>query len=297
MTPRTLFVVVVGTACALAGALPQAQRAAAERHVYAEVTDKSGKAVTGLGERDFAIREDGATREILKVTPAAPPTHVALLVDDSQAIRQDITEVRRGAGTFVDVMVTGDTPPAVSLVTIGGRATSRTEFTTSLGILDREITRLVPQTGSGSYLLDGIFEACQAFHKANAARPVIVVFSADASPEFSDEDHTRIADALKTAQASLWSLVVEDRQANLSSQPARERAAVLEDVTPTSGGRTTRILSRQGIEPAFADAAAALMARYDITYSRPDMLVPPKKLNVTVLAPDAKILAPAWASR
>jgi VWFA-related protein len=297
MTSRSLFLVAATAVSALAVSATHAQRAATERHVYVEVTDKAGKTVAGLSESDFTVREDGATREILKVSPAAPPTHIALLLDDSQAIRQEVAEVRRGAGAFVDALMTADNPPAISLVTFGGRSTSRTGFTTSVALIDREITRLFPQTGTGSYSLDAIFEACQAFHKANASRPVIVVFSADASPEFSDEDHTRIADALKVAQASLWSLVLEDRQANLSSQAARERAAVLDDVTPSSGGRTTRILSRLGIEPAFTDAAAALTTRYDVTYSRPDTLVPPSKLNVMVKVPDAKVLAPVWTSK
>ena len=67
----------------------------------------------------------------------------------------------------------------------------------------------------------------------------------------------------------------------MNSTEARERAAVLGDVTRDSGGMNKVVLSAQGIEQAFNTVAALISSRYLVTYGRPDAMVPPDKLEVT----------------
>ena len=71
----------------------------------------------------------------------------------------------------------------------------------------------------------------------------------------------------------------------------------LTDVSADSGGIHQLIVTRQGIESALIRMASAIGARYEITYSRPDSLVPPDSLKVEVKRPKTRVWAPVWTGK
>ena len=58
-----------------------------ERVIYASVVDQKGNPVAGLSEKDFIVREDGQSREVLRVAKDEDPLQIALLVDNSVEMR------------------------------------------------------------------------------------------------------------------------------------------------------------------------------------------------------------------
>src|SRR5262245_61839814 len=95
-----LFSLASAPSAALVSASSAAQ--GNERVAYVSAWDAKSRApVTGLGTRDFDVKEDGATREVLSVTAATSPMPVAILVDNSQAARDHIADVRKALTTFV----------------------------------------------------------------------------------------------------------------------------------------------------------------------------------------------------
>ena len=58
-----------------------------DRMIYASVVDKDGEPVLDLGAKDFVVREDGQPREILRVARDTDPLQIALLVDNSDRMR------------------------------------------------------------------------------------------------------------------------------------------------------------------------------------------------------------------
>src|SRR5688572_27736966 len=77
------------------------QREARERHVYVSVTGDNDEPVSGLTVADFVVRENDLAREVIRVTPAPPPTHVALIVDDGASMTNAVRELRQGASAVV----------------------------------------------------------------------------------------------------------------------------------------------------------------------------------------------------
>ena len=75
------------------GAALAAQREIAQRHVYVRVTDAKDAPVTTLTPADFVVREDDVAREIVRVGAAPPPTHLALLVDNTNEAQQLLIEL------------------------------------------------------------------------------------------------------------------------------------------------------------------------------------------------------------
>ena len=69
--------------------------------MYVSVLNDAGAPVLGLGPADFIIREDNVAREVLRVAPATDPMQIALLVDNSQAARDYISNMRQALPEFV----------------------------------------------------------------------------------------------------------------------------------------------------------------------------------------------------
>src|SRR4051812_6687030 len=79
---------------------PRAQ--ADDRVIYTSVVTKDGEPVLDLNIKDFTVREDGQPREILSVARDTDPLQIALLVDNSATMRNQLSDLRRALTAFVD---------------------------------------------------------------------------------------------------------------------------------------------------------------------------------------------------
>lgn len=275
----------------------QAQRETRERSVVVGAVDNAGKPVTSLTAADFAVREDGRSREVLRVSPAPPPSHVALLIDDSQAARDAVQFLRTALGAFVKRMLAGEQAPQVGLWTFGERPTRRADFSPNSAQVERAIERIFALEGSGSYLMEAVQEISKDLKKRKADRPVIVAFVDERGPEFSNLLHTNVATALKDAGASLWTITRQARSQDMGVPEMRERAMLLSDVTTWSGGTNAVVLTPQALDGAFASVADQLIGRLLVTYTRPETLVPPERIEVEVKRPDTRLRVTRWAGQ
>ncbi len=265
------------------------------QRVTVTVLGRNDAPVTTLTAADLIVREDKAPREIIAMTPALAAGHIALLVDDSQATMQLVTDVREGLTKFADMMAAADTPPSLRLTTFGDRPTVRVDFTSSFSAISRGIDRIVPQAGAGATLLEAIVETCRDMRTRKIEQPIILAFVAEAGAEFSNASREEVTDALRSAGARLWTIVLTDRQGPPMSGPGHERSLVVGDVTVASGGFTKNVLNRQAIVPAFTAVATAMASSYEITFGRPDRLVPPSRLEIEARDRALKVVAPRWA--
>jgi len=87
-----------------------AQREQRERSILVGAVGAKDTPQTDLTIKDFSVRENGATREVVRVQAAPPPTHVVLLVDDSAATQLALPFVRDSLPKFVARMA--DMSPA-----------------------------------------------------------------------------------------------------------------------------------------------------------------------------------------
>src|SRR6516225_2918336 len=75
-----------------------------QRSMYVSVVDEAGVPVSTLEPADIVIREDNVAREILRVEPATDPLQVEILVDNSQAARDYINDIRNALPAFVNAL-------------------------------------------------------------------------------------------------------------------------------------------------------------------------------------------------
>ena len=287
----------IALAAALVASAGAQERETRERTIAVSVVSNDGTPVDGLTAKDFVVRENGLAREVVRVAPASPPSHIALLIDDSQATQNTTAFLRPALTAFVKTVAAADPAPHVALWTFGERPTRRVNFTPNAAAIEQEIPRIIPVTSAGAYLLEAIGEAVKELRTRQAERPVIVAFVAERGPEFSTILEKQITEAVRTIGASLWTVTLEGNGQPLTSTEHRERARVLGETTSLSGGTNDVILTPQALESAFARIGRALTSRYAVTYGRPDSLIPPDRIDVEVRRPDVQVRASRWAGQ
>ncbi len=67
----------------------------------------------------------------------------------------------------------------------------------------------------------------------------------------------------------------------------RNRNIVIAEGTSKTGGRRDQVLALSGLTDRLNQVADELTSQYVVTYGRPDQLVPPEKVQVSVTRPGA----------
>ncbi len=249
-----------------------------ERGVYVSVIDANGEPVTGLTPADFLVREDGVSREVLRVGSATEPMTIAVLVDDSQAATRAISDLRKGLQSFVTALVKGN---EISIITFGERPTILVDYTATLDQLTAGINRLFARPGAGSYLLEAIVEASRGLVRRNPKRPVIVAITTEGQ-EFSNDYYQQVLDALHESRAAFHALILTSNATDETTDEARNRQVVLAQGPATTGGSRQFLLAETAITPQLDLLARQLKHQYRLVYSRPESLIPPTRLEVSV---------------
>ena len=296
LTPfAAAFTTALHLTAAPAAAAPQERADTREGRVYVSVTDKDGAALP-LAAADVAIREDGRAREVLRVEKASGPLTIALLVDDSQASSGAINDLRAGLNQFVQKILAANADSQIALISFGERPTLLTDYTNSRAQLERGINRVFARQGAGAYMLEAITSAARGITKRQAERAHIVVVGTEGI-EFSNDHYDRVLAALAESGASLWALTLTEGPQAADTEEVRNRSVVLGRGTSQSGGRQDLVLANSAITPALEKVADTIFNQYVVTYGRPDALVPPKKIDVKITKPGAKVLTPEYAPR
>ena len=72
-----------------------------ERLAFTSVLDEAGAPVRDLTASDFTVHENGVAREVLDVERSTDPLRIALLVDTSEAIDPDLSNLRTAVRGFI----------------------------------------------------------------------------------------------------------------------------------------------------------------------------------------------------
>lgn len=276
-----LSVIAAASAVAQEPRAPQASDART-RDVYVSVVDSKGAAVKGLTAADFAVQEDGISREVVRAVPATGPLDVVVLVDDSQAATAAIAHLRDGLMKFIDRL---QGKASIGIVTVGERPTSVAERTTDLAALKKGVSRIFARSDSGAYLLEGIMDVARGLQKREVARPVIVALTVEGI-EFSNAQAERVLRELYASGATLHVLAIGTPGGAMTDE-IRNKNLVMAEGTEATGGRREQLLAEMAIPGALDKLADELLNQYVVTYGRPEALVPPEKIRVTVTRPGA----------
>jgi VWFA-related protein len=261
---------------------------AVERDIFVSVLNKADEPITSLVPADFIVREDGRTREVLRVRRATDPIDLAVLIDTSQALGRQVADLRTALERFLEKMAGH---AQISLIGLGDRPTILTPYTDDAAKLKKGIGTVFPLTGAGSYVLEGIQETLKGLAKRSSERAAIVVVWVG-GVEFSNLSYAAVLTQLEESNVSLHVITVGNAvPPDANTQEGRSREIVFDSGTIQSGGRRQNVLSSMALPDALTKLADELVSQYRITYARPDTLIPPKKIEVSVRQPDVTVRA------
>jgi VWFA-related protein len=265
--------------------LPTSVRAQpGEQTVYVSVLDKDRHAVGGLAVADFVVKEDGASREVLRAGRTSDPIDLAIIVDTSTAIQPYQNDIRKALTEFVTRMA-GEHSANVALLAMADRPTILADYTTSVAELSKAVQRIFAQPNAGTVFQDAVSDAVKGLRVHDNPRRAIVAITTEGT-DFSNVPYQRTLDALRESGASFHALVITDRSgAAVRDELARERAIVIDEGTRATGGRRDDLLSSMALSDALGSLAEDLTQQYKVVYGRPGSLMPPKKIEVSVKRP------------
>jgi len=253
-----------------------------ERVLYVSAWDQKTRApITGLGVDAFSVQEDGTRREVLRVTPASSPMPIAILVDNSQAARNHIAEIRRALTSFVRAV---DNLGPISIIGIADRPTILADYSTDLKQIDAGIGKVFAMPGSGATLLDAIVEVSKGLTRREEDRVAMVMLTTE-NVEFSTRYYQDVLEELKKGGAQMHAVILNTPAGTSLSDEARNRASVLDRGPRESGGTRTDVIASQAFQTKMLELAAILKSQHRVVYARPQQLIPPQKIEVESTKP------------
>ena len=272
----------LAVAAAGPGRSPQARAARpTDRGMFVSVLDKDGAPVTGLTAADFVVREDRVAREVLSAEKATDPITLPLVIDNSQAATPFIQDIRLALKPFVKRLA-GRNPMAVTF--FGERPSIVTDYTLDAASVEKGIERLFAMAGSGSYLLQAVDDVAKGLAKRDFERAVILAITAG-GPEFTDRQYDDVIPRLRDSGAMFDAIVIAPTPPNFSDPGQRNRELFLDAATRATGGDRFTLLTSLALAHSLDRLADELTSQYRITYQRPETLIPPERIEVSVKRP------------
>lgn len=282
-----LRVCVMASTLVVAGAaLPAAAQTRQQTLLVTAVEKDGGEPVATLSTADVVVREDGVAREILKVTPSSAPALIVVLVDNSQAARRAVQDMRLSLTEFVNTFAG---PHEISIVGIADRPTVLSPPTTSKAQLNRAVERVFAQPSAGAYLLEAIIEQARVIQKREPARSAIIALTSQGA-EFSDRPPQTVMAALGASGATLHVIEMQDTdQAPPLNQGVRDRNVVLDRGTIETGGQRELVLANLALRDTLQKVGRIATTQHEVVYGRPDTLIPPRRVAVSSARPTLEV--------
>ena len=146
------------------------------RSVWVSALDTGGAPVVNLTREDFQVTENGAKRDVVRVTLGSEPMRIVLMVDSSTAVGPMMNNFRIALNAFIDELPETE---EVVFISSGGQIRVRTPPSTDRVKLRAEVARFASEGGANAFL-DTMLEADKRFLKpAPGQWPAFVIVTTD----------------------------------------------------------------------------------------------------------------------
>jgi VWFA-related protein len=248
--------------------------------MFVSAVDQKGEPVEGLGPDDFVIREDGAAREVLRVSRAIEPIDIAILVDDSGAAEGVMPRVREGLTAFINTMSKGN---QIAIVAMADRPTILSDYSSNTKRLLDTVGLLWPRSRSGSTFMDSLYEVSRGLERRETPRAVIVPVMTDGG-DFVNRHYEQVMPEVKKAGAAIHAVTVGNFMSS-DTDELRNRGRVLAEGTKDTGGQRVNLLTPMAVQSSLERLGRELSSQYKVVYGRPESLIPPEKIEVSARRP------------
>jgi VWFA-related protein len=177
--------------------------------VDAQVVDRDNRAITGLQQEDFVLREEGQPQPIRNFANESMPVDIVLLLDVSASMRPHVERIASAAHQALQVLGEGD---RVAIMVFDRSSRVRLPFRSAFADVERGLESLLNQEtfNGGTDITRGMLDAANYIAKEGRrdARHAIVILTDDQTERNRDEDG--VSRALTRADTVLSALLAPD---------------------------------------------------------------------------------------
>jgi Ca-activated chloride channel family protein len=237
-----------------------------EVNVLFIATDRHGKFVRNLNEKDFAILDDHKPpQSIVNFRRETDlPIELGLLIDTSGSVRGRFDFEQDAAVSFLQNTVRPNFDKAF-VVGFNGHSQMMQDFTDNAALLSAAVHRM--QDGGGTALYDAIYRACHdnliKDHEDHPSRRAIVVVS-DGEDNQSDYSEAQAIEMAQRAEVIIYAISTDDSGLILRGDK------VLQRIADATGGRAFFPYKMKDIKNSFAAIEDELRSQYIISYHPAD---------------------------
>ena len=219
--------------------------------LYTTVLDRKGRPVSGLAKKDFAVKEDGVSQEIVRFERVTDlPVHVALMVDVSASMEPALAKTQEAALRFLE----GSLHPKdrAAVVTFNDHPFLAVKFTNEVSTLAGGLAGIKAERGTALY--DSLIFTLYYFNGIKGQRAILLLSDGkDEGSRFTWED------ALETA-----------RRAGVAIYPVGLGEKIdkkkLEKLALETGGRAFFLKSADELSGIYAAVEEELRSKYLLAY-------------------------------
>src|SRR5207253_3163951 len=137
------------------------------------VTDRNGRAMSGLRAQDFTLFENGQERKIIDVKPVNSPFNLVLLLDVSGSVEERMDFIRKAARNFLS---TASPQDRISIISFRDDIQIISDFTTDRQQLSLSLDKI--DAGGGTALYDALaYTLVDTLKPLRGERTAIVILS------------------------------------------------------------------------------------------------------------------------
>jgi Ca-activated chloride channel family protein len=222
------------------------------------VTNRKGKAVSGLDENNFHVFEDGRPQEITFFAAEDVPVTVGLVIDESGSMRSKRPEVIAAAEEFARSSNPQDQMFVVNFnQTISMGLPNNVPFTSNIQDLLAAISRS-PAAGNTA-LYDGVGQALAHLKAGTGSRKALIVIS-DGGDNASSLSFQSLLHRAEASNAQIYTVGIFDQSF------AGDDSAVLKRLARVTGGKAYLPQSPSQIPGICQQIARELRNQYTLGY-------------------------------
>jgi Ca-activated chloride channel family protein len=229
------------------------------------VTDGTNKYVSGLGEDDFEVYEDGARQKLTFFSPTQQPISLAILLDTSASMEERMGIAQEAAIGFTRQLHKDD---QAEVIDFDSQVRVLSPFTNDGPTLEKAI-KTTTANGSTS-LYNAVYIALKDMKKIKASstsdiRRQAIVLLSDGDDTSSLIEFEEVLDLAKRSETVIYSIGL--RQGEIARREFKEAEFVLRQLSNETGGRAYFPTDARELAKIYQSIWDELSSQYSMAYS------------------------------
>jgi Ca-activated chloride channel homolog len=254
------------------------------------VTDTQSNFVTDLGQKDFAVFEDGIRQELSLFTHENLPISMVVMIDCSQSMEEKLATAQAAAARFIKTLRPQD---VAQVVQFNDRATTLQGFTNDHAALDAAIRKT--EASGSTALHNALYIALKDLMKdkkaAELRRRAIVLLS-DGEDTASLVSDDQVLELARKSEINIYAISLRSNQLTDRNRQAFSQAEYLiTALTRDTGGRAYTPTSLGELDTVYDRIAEELRTLYSIGYVSSNPRRDGKWRRIVVRVPDREGMA------